>query len=261
MVDSITPATDEALRLTVREATGFDDAIPVSREAYSAWVIEDALPAGSPDLASAGAVLTGDVRSWERAKLRILNGAHSSLAYLGLLLGHDTVAEAMDDQDLACFVERMMREDVIPCLVPSPLDLQAYASETLARFRNPAIGHRLAQIAWDGSQKLPYRLLDTIGEALAAGRPVVRLVLPIAAWMLFVTRRAKAGADIVDPLAADLARVGRGAEPAEGLLAMRRIFPERLADDPRFRSATLEAYAAMRGGGVRACLAAEMEHA
>jgi fructuronate reductase len=219
------------------------------------------LPPGSPDLASAGAVLTGDVRSWERAKLRILNGAHSSLSYLGLLLGHDTVAEAMADTDLACFVEQMVREDVVPSLLPSPLDLRAYASETLARFRNPAIGHRLAQIAWDGSQKLPYRLLDTIGEALATDRPIVRLVLPIAAWMLFVVRQTEAGAGIIDPLAADLARIGRDPEPAEGLLAMRRIFPERLAADPRFRSALLGAFAAMRAGGVRACLATEMEHA
>ena len=83
MVDSITPATTDALRARVRAETGFDDAVPVSREAYAAWVIEDVLPAGSPDLAGAGAVLTRDVAAWERAKLRLLNGAHSTLAYLG----------------------------------------------------------------------------------------------------------------------------------------------------------------------------------
>ncbi|HZC38059.1 MAG TPA: mannitol dehydrogenase family protein, partial [Sphingomicrobium sp.] len=155
MVDSITPATDEALRSLVRERTGFDDAIPVRREAYSAWVIENVLPPDAPDLASAGATLAGDVAEWERAKLRILNGAHSTLAYLGLLLGHETVADAMSDPALAQFIRRLVSDDIIPTLQHSPIDLHRYAEETFGRFRNPAIHHRLAQIAWDGSQKLP----------------------------------------------------------------------------------------------------------
>jgi len=95
MVDSITPATDDRLRSLVRDGTGFDDAVPVSREAYTQWVLEDGLPPGSPDFRSVGVTLTPDVEAWEKAKLRILNGAHSSLAYLGLLLGLETVAEAM----------------------------------------------------------------------------------------------------------------------------------------------------------------------
>ncbi len=261
MVDSIAPASDEALRRRVREATGHDDAIPVCREAYSAWVIEDILPPGSPDLEGAGAVLTDDVGCWERAKLRILNGAHSSLAYLGLLLGHETVADAMGDETLARFVERLAREDVIPCLEPSPLDLQAYAGETLGRFRNPAIAHRLGQIAWDGSQKLPYRLLDTIREALAAGRSIDRLAVPVAAWMAFVERQARAGAEIVDPLAAALARIGTSDSVVAGLLALRQIFPSGLAADPAFRGAVEQAAARMKDGGVRALLEAELEHA
>jgi fructuronate reductase len=253
MVDSITPATTDALRRRVG-GRGFHDDIPVSREAYSAWVVEDVLPPGSPDLASVGAVLAGDVGAWERAKLRILNGAHSTLAYLGLLIGHETVADAMADSALAGFVERLVREDIVATLEPSPLDLQAYAGETLERFRNPAIGHRLSQIAWDGSQKLPYRLLDSIADSLVAGRPAARLAVTVAAWMLFVERRARAGAEIVDPLAAQLSALGRSADPVAGLLALRRLFPERLAEDPRFRDAVAAAAAAMRESGPRACL-------
>lgn len=253
MVDSITPATTDALRRLVRER-GFDDEIPVSREAYCAWVIEDVLPPGSPDLASAGAVLAADVGAWERAKLRILNGAHSTLAYLGLLIGHETVADAMADPALAGFVERLVREDIVPSLEPSPLDLQSYAGEILERFRNPAIGHRLAQIAWDGSQKLPYRLLDTIADSLAAGRSPGRLAVPVAAWMLFVERQARAGAEIVDPLAAPLSAIGRGADPVAGLLALRQLFPERLAQDPEFRAAVAAAASAMRESGPGAAL-------
>ncbi|MEA3010694.1 MAG: fructuronate reductase [Sphingomonadales bacterium] len=255
MVDSITPATGALLRRLVREQ-GFEDDMPVSREAYAGWVIEDVLPPGSPDLGSVGAVLAADVGAWERAKLRMLNGAHSTLAYLGLLIGHETVAEAMADPALAGFVERLVREDIVATLEPSPLDLQAYAGEILERFRNPAIGHRLAQIAWDGSQKLPYRLLDTIADARAAGRPVERLAVPVAAWMLFVERRARAGAEIVDPLAERLAEVGRGEDAVAGLLALRQVIPERLAEDLVFRDAVAAAAAAMREDQVSMLVAA-----
>ena len=255
MVDSITPASDDALRALVREATGLDDAIPVRREAYAEWVIEDVLPADGPDLASAGVTLAADVGAWEKAKLRILNGAHSSLAYLGLLIGHQTVADAMADPALARFVERLVRDDIAPTLAPSPLDLEAYARDILQRFRNPAIGHRLSQIAWDGSQKLPYRLLDTVRDALAAGRTVERLAVPVAAWMLFVERQTRAGAEIVDPLGAELARIVPSEDAPHALLAVERIFPPALAADAHFRGAVLAAVAAMREEGPRTCLA------
>ena len=257
LVDSITPATDDNLRALVRRETGFDDAIPVSREAYSAWIIEDVLPNGAPDFASVGAVMAADVGAWEKAKLRILNGAHSSLAYLGALIGHETVADAMADAELAGFIERLIREDIVASLLPSPLDLQAYAGEILARFRNPAIRHKLSQIAWDGSQKLPYRLLDTIREALDAGRTLERLAVPVAAWILFVERQARSGIEIVDPMGAELAEIGRGGgDSVPRLLALRQIFPEGLASDARLRSAIAAAAEAMRSEGPRARLTA-----
>ncbi|HYW17518.1 MAG TPA: mannitol dehydrogenase family protein [Allosphingosinicella sp.] len=259
MVDSITPATDEPLRTLVRHR-GFDDEIPVSREAYAAWIIEDVLPAGSPDLGGAGAVLAADVGAWEKAKLRILNGAHSTLAYLGLLIGHETVSEAMGDAGLALFVERLIREDIAASLEPSPLDLRAYAAEVLQRFRNPAIRHKLSQIAWDGSQKLPYRLLDTLAEARAAGRPVERLAVPVAAWMLFVARQAREGVAIVDPLAGTLARIGVGADML-AFLALRQVFPPGLANDPVFRGAVASAARTMREEGPRALLEKDFAHA
>jgi fructuronate reductase len=253
MVDSITPATDEPTRRQVGEALGVIDAIPVRREAYTAWIIEDVLPAGAPDLQSAGAVLTCDVAAYELAKLRILNGAHSSLAYLGLLMGHDTVADAIGDRALARFVERLILDDIIPTLKPS-FDLQHYAGEIIERFRNPSIGHKLSQIAWDGSQKLPYRLLDTIADRLKAGRSVERLAVPIGAWMLFVERQARAGIEIVDPLAGRLAEIGRGSELVGGLLGIQSIFPNTLARDPAFRTALDRAVSAMRTSGPRALI-------
>lgn len=256
MVDAITPATTDALRARVWEATRWDDQAPVAREAYAAWVIEDVLPEGGPDLAGAGAVLTRDVAAWEQAKLRLLNGAHSTLAYAGLLIGHGTVAEAMGDPVLATFVERMMREDIVPTLAPSTLDLQAYAGDVLRRFRNPAIGHKLAQIAWDGSQKLPYRLLDTLADARAARRPLDRLATAVAAWLLFVRRQARAGVEIVDPLAPILTACGTAADAPERLLALRQIFSAALAEDAAVRTAILDAAERIDRIGMRACLEA-----
>jgi fructuronate reductase len=259
MVDSITPATDERLEALVRQQ-GFDDEIPVSREAYSAWIIEDLLPAGSPDLRGVGAVLAADVGAWEKAKLRILNGAHSALAYLGLLIGYETVSEAMGDVGLARFVERLIREDITPGLKPSPLDLGAYAADILQRFRNPTIRHKLSQIAWDGSQKLPYRLLDTILEARVAGRPVERLAVPVAAWLLFVNRQAREEVALVDPLAEMLARIGASGDIL-AFLGLRQVFPPRLANDPVFRGALASAAEKMREEGPRALLDGELAHA
>ena len=254
VVDSITPATDDRLRELVRDATGFDDAIPVSREAYTQWVIEDVLPAGSPDLASVGVTLTNDVAVWARAKLRVLNAAHSTLAYLGLLMGHVTVAEVMADPALCAFVELLVMQDIIPTLEPSPIDLRSYAEETFVRFRNPAIHHKLSQIAWDGSQKLPYRLLDTIIDARGAGYAIERLAVPIAAWIMFLERQVSAAIPIVDPLSDRLAHLTQTDDPVGAILDLREIFPQPLSGDPAFRQAVTAAASAMRTGGVAAAL-------
>jgi fructuronate reductase len=248
MVDSITPATDEALRQRVTAELGLTDAWPVQRERFVQWVIEDVLPASGPDLASVGIELTNDVAAYEQAKLRLLNGAHSTLAYMGLARGHETVAQAIADADLAAFVRTLMWEDIMPTLrAPKGLDLPAYAESLLQRFRNRAIRHQLSQIAWDGSQKLPFRLLGTVVDALAAGRPVDRLAEPIAAWMRFVVQRSKAGIALIDPLADPLAGIGRAATGEVGdvarFLALESVFPRSLAADPQFGSAVERAYA------------------
>jgi len=258
MVDSITPATTDALRALVRERAGIDDALPVSREAYAEWVIEDVLPAGAPDLAEAGATMTGDVAAWEKAKLRILNGAHSTLAYVGLAFGLQTVADAMADELLCAFVERLIALDIIPSLDPSPLDLRSYARQTLQRFRNPAIHHQLSQIAWDGSQKLPYRLLDTALDAINAGRPHDRMAIPVAAWVLFLERQSRAKSEIVDPLSELLAGLATGPDPVRAILDVRRIFPPALGPDSHFGQAVTEAYSGVLTNGPRAFLRGEM---
>lgn len=215
MVDSITPASDAALAGDVAAALGMTDAAPVQREAFVQWVIEDIGASGGPDLAAAGAIVTSDVAGYERAKLRILNGAHSTLAYAGLLRGHASVAAAMRDAPLAAFVDAMIRRDIAPMLpVVAGLDLDGYRDAVLARFRNPGIVHRLDQIAQDGSMKLPYRLADTLDANRRAGRMPTHVVAALGCWVAFVLRSARDGATIIDPAADDLVEAASGADPA-----------------------------------------------
>lgn len=246
MVDSITPATDASLKARVAAQLGCSDAWPVQRERYTQWVIEDQFCNGRPPLELAGATLSRDVAGHDRAKLRLLNGAHSTLAYLGSLLELETVGDAMKHPLLAGFVERLMRGSIAPAIVlPAGLDADQYIDAILARFRNPAIRHKLSQIAWDGSQKLPVRLLGTISEALAAGRDIAPLCLPIAGWMHFVRRQARDGVTLVDPLADELARIGRAATGEAGhdvaaFLGLGALFGA-LSADARFGAALRQA--------------------
>ena len=249
MVDSITPATDEALRDRIDQALGLKDAWPVQREAFTHWVIEDRLDEHGPDLAAVGATLTSDVSVFERAKLRLLNGAHSSLAYIGALAGVETVAEAMAKPELAAFAERLMRDDIAPTLISGAgLDLDAYGASVRARFTNPALRHELAQIAWDGSKKLPERLLGTIGDVLVAGRTVDRLALPIAAWMLFVRRQFQEGFILVDPLAPKLADCVAGDIQGDvgRFLNLSEVFSQTLQNSATFRAAVNTAHQALQ---------------
>jgi fructuronate reductase len=194
-----------------------------------------------------------DIAGHDRTKLRLLNAAHSTLAYIGSLLGSETVAEAMRAPVLAGFVAGMLREDILPLLrLPPGVDGEAQVDAYLARFRNPAIAHRLAQIAWDGSQKLPVRLFGTIADALAAGRPIARLCLPVAAWMHFVRRCARDGVALSDPLRPLLAAIGRACRgdarrDVDAFLALDAVFGA-LAIDPRFVATLYAGYASLYDG-------------
>jgi fructuronate reductase len=227
MVDRIVPATTESDRDALRERAGYVDRACVVAEPFAQWVIED-WDGPRPAWDRVGVQIVPDVAPYERAKLRLLNGAHSMLAYRGLLAGHATVAEAMADPVLARAARALMAE-AAATLAPVPgLDLAAYAEALRARFANPGMRHRLAQIAMDGSQKLPQRLLGTIADSLAAGRPCPDACAAIAAWIEFARRE---GAKLDDPLAARLA----AARDLDGFLAVEPVFGRDLPRDPRFR--------------------------
>lgn len=251
MVDSITPAADPALHASVSERLGLIDAAPVQRESFVQWVIDDAARPALGALADAGAVFSTDVAGFERAKLRLLNGAHSSLAYLGLLAGFGTVRKAAADPRLGAFVETLMRKDLAAGLqAPEGLDAPAYIQAILGRFRNPDVNHSLRQIAADGSAKLPIRLLPLTEEAVRSGAPLHRLTVPVCAWMRFVARAARRGEDIDDPIAQSLLAIGErcaGDAPADvgAFLKEAGIFPESLRTSASYRSALERAYVAL----------------
>ena len=248
MVDSITPASDAALYADVAATLRVEDRAAVQRESFKQWVIEDIGRPLGPDLASVGATVTTDVGGYEKAKLRILNGAHSTLAYAGLLRGSSSVADAMRDPELAAFVDAMIARDIIPMLPPvQGLDIQDYRAAVLQRFRNPVIVHRLDQIAQDGSQKLPYRLGDTLVANRQAGRMPAHVVRALGGWVAFLMARARTDTAIVDPAAETLRSIAREQDVAavvDTLIAAGHLVPSAIATDTEVRAAIAAAAAA-----------------
>ncbi|WP_315811747.1 mannitol dehydrogenase family protein [Bradyrhizobium sp. SZCCHNR2028] len=263
MVDRIVPATTDADRADVSAALGLDDAWPVVTEPFSQWVIADDFGGDRPAWDASGAQFVRDVAPFELMKLRLLNGAHSTLAYLGYLMGCETVAAAMAEPDLAGLVEDMMRDEVTPTLPAlGGFDVTAYRAALLNRFRNPALKHRTAQIAMDGSQKLPQRLLGTIRDRLARGVPITRLALAVAGWMRYVSGTDEHGQPIAlrDPLAAKLRALADEAGPvasrlAPALLSVTSVFGHGLPNDPRFARAVETALGSLFLNGTRATVA------
>jgi fructuronate reductase len=247
MVDRIVPATTDEDRAAVSVATGYYDAWPVPGESFRQWVIEDHFPQGRPAWDKVGAMLVDDVMPYEMAKLRMLNGTHSTMAYLGVLAGFETVDRAIADPDMYALIRNMMSEEILPTLtVPDSFDQLAYRDALLMRYANPALKHKTMQIAADGSLKLPPRLLGTIADRIAADASFSRLTLAIAAWMRFLLCRTDSSTQyaISDPMAARLSSIasqsgGDNVVLMNRLLDLREIFPAELAGHAGFRSELL----------------------
>lgn len=264
MVDRIVPATTDDDRARMAAALGMADAWPVMTERFTQWVVEDRFPAGRPAWDAVGVEMVADVHPYETMKLRLLNGSHSTLAYLGYLAGYVTVAEAIADPGMARLIRGLMDEEAGPTLhLPPGADLDGYKTALLERFRNPALRHRTWQIAMDGTQKLPQRLLGTARDRLAAGLPIDRLALGVAAWMRYAAGVDEQGhtIDVRDPMADRLAAIAAGAgdDPdrlADGLLGLTAVFGTDLPADPRFTGPVRAALRRLFSEGARAVLAA-----
>jgi fructuronate reductase len=242
MVDRIVPATTPRDIEQNDAAIGLRDEAPVVHEPFAQWVIEDRFAAGRPAWDAAGAMLVHEVDAYEAMKLRLLNASHSAFAYLGFLAGYDYIYEVAAQPDFVAYMRRFTADEVTPALVPPPgVDLVAYRDTLVRRFANPALPHRTQQIAMDGSQKLPQRILATIRDNLAADRAIDLAALAVAGWMRYVYGEDEQGRaiDVSDPLAPTFAKIAsahRG-DPgafARALFAVHAIFDEDLQNEPRF---------------------------
>nr|WP_206066310.1 mannitol dehydrogenase family protein [Novosphingobium sp. ERN07] len=215
MIDRIVPATTDEDRVMVAEALGLQDEACVVTEPFSQWVIEDKFAGPRPRWEAVGAQLVTDVAPYETAKLRMLNGAHSLLAYCGLKAGYTYVHEAVADPTLHHLAETLMRHDAAPTITPAPnQNLAAYADALIARFANPALNHRLSQIAMDGSQKIPQRWLETLAENAAQGRHCPAILDGIAAWIHHLT---DANGTVDDPFSCELVSAIATGDPVEAI--------------------------------------------
>lgn len=183
MIDRIVPATTDEDRAWVSAELGVEDAWPVVTEPFSQWVVEDNFPAGRPDWERFGVTMVSDVTPFEEMKLRLLNGAHSAIAYLGLLKGHATVDRAFGDSAIRAFVERLWGEAIPTLPADAGLDPQDYVRRLSRRFDNPALKHQTRQIGTDGSQKLPQRIVAPALARLKSGGAADHLALVLAAWI------------------------------------------------------------------------------
>jgi fructuronate reductase len=259
MVDRIVPRTTDDDRSQVAAALGLQDAWPVVGEPFLDWAVEDRFVAGRPDWPAGGARFVDEAQPYEQLKLRMVNGSHSALAYLGALAGIATVDQAVADPALRGFIDALMQREIEPTLPALPgLDLAAYRQRMLQRFANPALKHRLLQIAMDGSQKVPQRWLNTVRDRLAASQPIDHLALAVAAWLQFVEGRDALGRELPldDPQAVGL-RVAVGAP--DGGLSFAPVFGD-LVGHATFLAAVHKQRERLRALGVRAALPSTLSH-
>ncbi len=258
MVDRIVPAmTPASLEKISGVLGGMEDAVGIACEPFRQWVIEDNFVAGRPAWEKAGAELVANVLPYEEMKLRMLNGSHSFLAYLGYLAGYQYIDRCMEDDNYVRAARRLMLEEQAPTLHTPDVDLGAYADSLLARYRNTGLKHRTWQIAMDGTLKLPQRMLDSIRVHLERGTAYPLLALGVAGWMRYVGGVDDSGEtiDISDPLKNRLAEIvqnsAEGRARVEALLSLKSVFGDDLPANTAFVNSVADAYGLIQTHGAK----------
>lgn len=242
MVDRMVPVVDGPRRDAIAELIGLRDEAGVLAEPFWQWVIEDDFAAGRPAWHEVGATMADDVEPFEMLKLRVLNATHSQLAYLGALTGYATIAETVQQPVFAAMARRLIHDEAIPALdLPEGVDAHAYGEQVMERFGNAALGHQTLQVAMDGSQKLPLRLVTTAQAAFDRGETPVGTAVAWAAWMVFVARgvdRAGRPLALSDPRADALRVAAAGPESslAERMARVPGLFSDALRDSVEWRT-------------------------
>jgi fructuronate reductase len=262
MVDRITPASTTETRENALRLTNCVDQAPVETEPYTQWVIDDRFPSGRPAWEAGGALFVDDVRPYEAMKLRMLNGAHSMLAYAGFLSGRRYVRDTVAPGGFRPLIERHFKAAASTLPRLPAIDLSAYAQQLLSRFANPAIAHETYQIAMDGTEKLPQRIFAPALEALEKGLDVQPFAFAVAAWMRYCLGRLDDGTGFAlrDPREEEIGRLLLGAvtssDVAGALHALPNFFPERLRIDLFWRGEVNSYLGTMIGEGMQAALTA-----
>jgi fructuronate reductase len=261
MVDRIVPAVTPDTLDKIEQLTGVRDPAGVACEPFRQWVIEDNFVAGRPQWEKSGAELVADVIPFEEMKLRMLNGSHSFLAYLGYLAGYQHINDCMGDDNYRCAARALMLQEQAPTLKVKGVDLQQYADRLIERYSNPALRHRTWQIAMDGSQKLPQRMLDSVRWHLVHDSRFDLLALAVAGWMRYVGGVDDQGEaiEISDPLLQVIQNAVQSSKEGEdrvkALLAIDAIFGRELPQVKLFRTKVTEAYLALLADGAKVTVA------
>ncbi|ADO48568.1 mannitol dehydrogenase family protein [[Enterobacter] lignolyticus] len=261
MVDRIVPAVTPETLEKIEQITGVRDPAGVACEPFRQWVIEDNFVAGRPAWENAGAELVADVIPFEEMKLRMLNGSHSFLAYLGYLAGYQHINDCMEDDNYRRAAHALMLKEQAPTLKVKGVDLARYADLLIARYSNPALRHRTWQIAMDGSQKLPQRMLDSVRWHLAHNSEFSLLALGVAGWMRYVGGIDEQGdaIDVCDPLLSTLQSAvqnsAEGEARVKALLGIDAIFGNELPLEARFVAQVTAAYLSLLEHGAKATVA------
>lgn len=261
MVDRIVPAVTPDTLDKIEQLTGVRDPAGVACEPFRQWVIEDNFVAGRPAWEKAGAELVSDVIPFEEMKLRMLNGSHSFLAYLGYLAGYEHINDCMGDENYRRAAHELMLKEQAPTLKVQNVDLARYADLLIARYTNPALRHRTWQIAMDGSQKLPQRMLDSVRWHLADNSSFKLLTLGVAGWMRYVGGVDEQGnkIEVSDPLLPVIQAAVQGSEEGESrvkaLLAIEAIFGQDLPQNAQFVEQVTNAYLSLLSKGAKATVA------
>lgn len=262
MVDRIVPAVTAETLDKIEQITGVRDPAGVACEPFRQWVIEDNFVAGRPQWEKAGAELVSDVIPFEEMKLRMLNGSHSFLAYLGYLAGYQHINDCMGDENYRRAAHDLMLKEQAPTLKVQNVDLGRYADLLIERYTNPALRHRTWQIAMDGSQKLPQRMLDSVRWHLADNSSFALLALGVAGWMRYVGGVDEQGnaIEVCDPLLpviqATVQQSEEGESRVKALLSIEAIFGKDLPKEAKFVEQVTSAYLSLLSQGAKATVAA-----
>jgi mannitol 2-dehydrogenase len=257
MVDRITPATSDRERNLLKEQWGVEDAWPVFCEEFKQWVIEDHFCAGRPELEKVGVTFAENVAPYELMKIRILNGGHAAIAYPAALLDIHFVHEAMEDGQIAAFLEKLSKTEIMPTVPPPPAtDLEDYRQLIARRFANPKIGDTIARLCLDGSNRQPKFILPTARARLEGGQSATGLALVSALWCRYCHGVSESGRTIApndDNWDRLQAHARRAKDDPRAYLEMTDIFGG-LASDPAYVAAFSKALNSLWAKGVRATL-------